>query len=226
MKIGILQTGHVPAEMRDEYGEYAAVFERLLGGHGFSFDAWSVVDGAFPSGPEDADGWLITGSRHGVYEDHAWLAPLEQLVRAIVASGKPLIGICFGHQLIAQALGGKVEQFAGGWAVGRQSYDMEDGGRITLNAWHHDQVIEPPAGARIIASNDFCKYAAMAIGDTVLTYQAHPEYTAEMIEGLFRFRPGVVPEAVAEPARLALHGPTDSAEIVAGMAEFLAKGAK
>ena len=93
MKIGILQTGHPPTELAPTHGDYPSMFERLLGGRGFTFQTWSVVDGEFPAGPQDADGWLITGSRHGVYEDHPWIAPLEALVRDIIAAGKPLVGI-------------------------------------------------------------------------------------------------------------------------------------
>ena len=82
MKIGILQTGHAPDEVKGELGDYSDMFARLLDGHGFDFATFSVVDGEFPSGPEAADGWLITGSKHGVYEDHAWIAPLEARTRA------------------------------------------------------------------------------------------------------------------------------------------------
>ena len=109
MKIGILQTGHSPDNMKDALGDYGDMFVKLLGGHGFDFQIWSVVDGDFPASAVDADGWLITGSKHGAYEDHDWIPPLEQLIRAIREAGRPLVGICFGHQIIAQALGGKVE---------------------------------------------------------------------------------------------------------------------
>ena len=89
MRIGILQTGHAPDEVRDALGDYSDMFERLLGGRDFTFETFSVVDGVFPDGPHLADGWLITGSRHAVYEDHPWIPPLEDLIRRIAASGKP-----------------------------------------------------------------------------------------------------------------------------------------
>ncbi len=173
MKIGILQAGHSPDELRDSVGDYGEMFTRLLDGHGFDFQIFSVVDGEFPAGTQDADGWLITGSKHGVYEDHDWIPPLEELIRDIRDAGQPLVGVCFGHQIIAQALGGRVEKFDGGWSIGRTEYNFGNQ-KLALNAWHQDQVVEAPEGAEIVASTDFCANAAMMIGDKILTIQPHP----------------------------------------------------
>lgn len=104
MKIGILQTGHVPDEaIRDGHGTYADMLMAGLAGHGFTFTTYELLDGNFPDQITEQDGWIITGSRHGVYEDHAFIPPLESLIRDIHAAQIPLIGICFGHQIIAQA---------------------------------------------------------------------------------------------------------------------------
>ena len=221
MHIGILQTGHMADAARAETGDYNEMFEALLAPHGLTFTTWDIEASQFPPGPEAAEGWLITGSRHGAYEDHPWIPPLEALIRDIVASGRPLVGICFGHQIIAQALGGKVEKFSGGWSVGPTEYRLADGGTRVLNAWHQDQVTVPPEGARTIASTDFCAHAAFAIGDTVLTWQPHPEYGAEALGALMTHRGGAVdPERLAR-ARAALETPTDRQSVGAEIAAFL-----
>lgn len=203
MLIGILQTGEAPDALRPDSGDYPDMFETLLAGRGFDFRTWRVMDMELPASPRDADGWLITGSRFGAYEDHPFIAPLESFIRAVRDAHVPMVGVCFGHQIIAQALGGKVEKFAGGWSVGPQDYDF-GGKRLTLNAWHQDQVVERPGQARLVASSPFCENAALAYGDTILTVQAHPEFSDDFLRGLIDKRGAAVPgplKAAAE-ARL------------------------
>ncbi len=220
MNIAILQTGHSPDAMIDEMGDYADMFKRLLSDHDMTFDTYSVVDGVFPDGPDAADGWLITGSKHGAYEDHDWIPPLEALIRDIHATDRPMIGVCFGHQIIAQALGGKVEKFAGGWSVGRTEYVL-NGETVALNAWHQDQVTALPEGARVVGSNAFCANAMLAYGDRIWTVQAHPEFPSAYIDGLIRHRgSGVVPEEQLATATALLDQPNDNTRVAAFMADF------
>ena len=117
MKLGILQTGLPPEELIEKHGTYADAFTRLLANRGFEFESWAVLEGKLPDNPEDADGWLITGSKFGAYEEHQWIAPLEDFLRSTYQQSIPIVGICFGHQILAQALGGKVEKYSGGWSI-------------------------------------------------------------------------------------------------------------
>lgn len=220
MLIGILQTGHAPDSVRAREGDYSDMFQTLLAGRGLTFRTWSVVDGELPSDIHAADGWLITGSRHGAYDDLPWIPPLEEFIRKVHAARMPLVGICFGHQIVAQALGGKVEKFGGGWNVGRTEYDF-DGETLALNAWHQDQVIRPPAEARTIATTAGCQYAGLAYGDHMFTVQPHPEYGAEALGDLIRHRGrGVISDALLDDAEARLGQPTDNTRLAERIAAF------
>jgi len=220
MHIGILQAGHAPDALIPEIGDMADLFERLLAGQGFRFETFNVVDMDFPDGATTCEGWLITGSKHGAYEDIPFIPPLEDLIRDIYAIGRPMVGICFGHQIIAQALGGKVEKFTDGWAVGRQTYDW-NGDTIALNAWHQDQVIAPPPEARVCASNDFCANAALIYGQKALTVQAHPEFESDFIAGLAAHRgPGIVPDDQLRKVQAHLTKPNDNARLATMIGQF------
>lgn len=203
MLIGILQTGDAPDVLRPTAGDYPDMFEQMLAGRGMTFRTWRVLDMVFPESPQEADGWIITGSRFGAYEDHAFIAPLENFIRAVHSAQVPMVGICFGHQIIAQALGGRVVKYPGGWSVGPQDYDF-DGTAVTLNAWHQDQVVDRPEGARVVARSGFCENAALAYGDTIFTVQAHPEFDAAVVQGLIDHRGGAVPAPLLDGARARL----------------------
>jgi len=220
MILGILQTGHVPDEVKARDGDYTALYGAMFPEGSVETRTFSVVDGDFPDGPESADAWLVTGSKHGAYEDHPWIPPLEDLIRAIRDSGKPMIGICFGHQIIAQALGGKVEKFDGGWSVGRRDYTV-GGCTLSLNAWHQDQVVALPEGATVLGSNGFTKNAFLAHGPNILTMQPHPEFESSVIEELIAHRSDMVPADLVQAARSSLGQPNDNALIHAWLLRVL-----
>ena len=213
MKVGILQAGHAPAEMIAETGNYAQMFSRFLSGRDYSFAAYSVVDTEFPKSAESADCWLITGSRHGIYDNLPFIEPLKALVRDIYRLNMPLVGVCFGHQVIAQALGGQVEKYSDGWSVGATDYNFE-GQTVTLNAWHQDQIVELPPQAHVLGSSPFCKYAFLGYGENVFTVQAHPEFDSGFIHGLIEKRGrGVVPDDLLEQASCKLELPNSNSAL-------------
>ncbi len=195
MKIGILETGLPPTELSDVYGRYGEMFVRFVGDNDktFSFEIFTVLEDQFPEDVNQCDGYLITGSKFSAYEDLPWIHRLKSLVREIHSAELPMIGVCFGHQVIAEALGGKVEKFSGGWGVGIHQYEItqsqpdvlpESQQKLTINAFHQDQISILPEGAEVFATSDFCEYAGVVYGDKILTVQAHPEFTIPFTDSL------------------------------------------
>jgi GMP synthase (glutamine-hydrolysing) len=220
MLIGILQCGHFPEAAGYPVRTYSDLYTQMLAGRGLEFRTWSVVDMEFPDSVHDADGWLISGSRHGAYEDLPFIPPLEEFIRKAYAAEVPLVGICFGHQIIAQALGGKVEKFPGGWGVGRTDYKF-DGTTLALNAWHQDQVVEKPAEAEVIASNDFCHYAGFRYKGPAFSVQPHPEFDRTALDLLLNVRaPGVVAPDRIDAAKAVMEQPVDNTVMAEQIATF------
>lgn len=222
MKIGILQCGHAREKIAEKYGDYTDMFQRLLSGNGFEYLTHDVVDMDFPTSIHDADGWLLTGSKHGVYEDHAFIKPLETFIQDAYKQRIPLVGICFGHQIIAQAMGGKVVKFDGGWSIGPKQYDFADHGPLSLNAWHQDQVIRCPADAKTVASNAFCENAALIYGDLIYTVQPHPEFSNETFSDFVKLlRPtGNYPTDLMDAALSKSDTPISDAELAKQISNF------
>ncbi len=221
MKIGILKAGRAPDNLQPTHGDYDEFFKRFLDGYGFEFETFPVLEGIFPASVDQADGWLITGSRFGAYEDHDWIPRLERFLRESYAREIPLVGICFGHQIIAQALGGKVEKFSGGWSVGVEKYNHDGFAEgLSLIAWHQDQVTELPADASVVGSSDFCKYAALLYGNRAYSIQPHPEFDTEFAQDLIMARRDTLPEGIADKAVKSLGGDTSSREVGDRIADF------
>lgn len=222
MKIGILECGHTMPEIEATHGDFPQMFARLLDGNGFTFANYDAVNMQFPSSINDCDGWLLTGSKHGAYDDLPFIAPLEDFIREAYGAAVPLVGICFGHQIIAQALGGRVAKFKDGWALGLTDYQFDGVGTLKLNAWHQDQVLDVPNGAKTIAGNAFCEHAALVYGTRAFSVQPHPEFKGDIIRNYTELRRGTAdyPDAGMDHANACADQPDDNIAIASQIATF------
>lgn len=209
MRIGILVCGRPPDEVVKTTGHFDQMFRDLLADRDLSFAVYDVENLDFPSDMHAQEGWLITGSKHGAYEDHEFIPRLEQFIRDCSDARVPMVGICFGHQIMAQALGGRVEKFSGGWNVGRKAYDFENMGKVHLTAWHQDQVVALPPGAQVIGSSAACAAAGLAYGDWGLSFQPHPEILGNTVKSYVTAQAGKVPQPLLDRALAEADKPTD-----------------
>ena len=239
MHIGILKTDAVRPEWVDEFGEYPDMFQSLFlaANSEVSFSVWDVEEGVRPTPAEiDAvDGFIITGSKSSAYDDKEGIRDLERLVQELHARRKKMVGICFGHQVIARALGGTVAKSDKGWGVGVNVYNVSElpvqgddevrgdaSGALKLVASHQDQVTVLPPGARNVVSNDHCENAGFVMGDHVLTLQGHPEFSAEYSEAIMAFRHDMIgAERVAQVRAWVGAQQHGGARVARGMVDFL-----
>lgn len=204
MKIGILKTDTVREEWVPRFGEYPDMFIELLGSRdpSLAFTIYDAEHCELPEDPDAQDAYLITGSKFSVYEPLPWIDDLKTFVRELHARRMKIIGICFGHQLIADALGGKAEKARVGWGVGlhrhrffRRPDWFDDGdGEFPVIVSHQDQVTRPAPGMERLAGSDFCPHAVCQIGEHVLTFQGHPEFVPDYSREIMDFRREMIGE--------------------------------
>ena len=234
MHVGILQADQVDPELCSRFGDYPAMFVNTIGegmDHMPTFEFFDVRRDHYPHHIDDCNGYLITGSRASVYDDEPWIARLIGFVGELHDAKARTVGICFGHQLVAQALGGAVGRAPGGWGVGvhtwtvvrHESWMRPAKREFRLLASHQDQIETLPPGARLLASSTFCPHAAFAIGDHMLALQGHPEFTKAYAEFLMHKRRAAL-GAAFEPGMRSLDQTTDAGAIARWIAQFLGSG--
>ena len=224
MKLAILETGHPPGDLADQFGDYPAMFGRMLGDD-FDIATFDVAAGELPTDPAAYDAYLITGSPAGVYDPLPWIEPLANFIRSAKAS--KMVGICFGHQIMAEALGGHVEKSEKGWGAGLHHYSIVhrepwlDGEKeVAIPASHQDQVVVQPPNTKIVASSAFTPYAALAWTDRpAISFQFHPEFAPPFAKALIEKRYDIVPDP--EVAIASLDAPNDTGRVAEWIRRFL-----
>jgi GMP synthase (glutamine-hydrolysing) len=227
MRIGLLVCDHVRPEFLGISGDYDDMFRRLFADHEeVEVVAYDAVNGELPAGPGEADAWLTTGSRHSVNDDQPWIRELEGFVQDVAAAGVPFVGICFGHQLIAKALGGSVVKSDRGWGVGMKEVELKEdlgwGDSYRVLTSYQDQVDSLPPGAEILGWNDHCPVSVMGVGSTILGIQGHPEFEPAYSQALMESRRGtVIPAETIDAGLDSLADEPDGAKLAEWILEFV-----
>ena len=205
MKIGLLLCDHVRPELRKVHQDYSDMFEQLFKIVDLNVEivTFPVIDDIFPTNLSDFDAWLVSGSRCSVLNEHKWIEKLSRLLMTLIKQERKIIGICFGHQLIAKVLGGTVAVSDNGWGIGMSTNKV-----VQDKAWiqprintfnlvvsHKDQVIKRPESLELIAESDFCKHYMLQYKNIILTMQGHPEFSKAYIKTLMKTRQAQYPPA-------------------------------
>jgi len=183
MTVGLLVCDQVRDEFRAEFGDYPGMFQALF--PEYEFKNYRVHRGEFPESVMECDVYMATGSSHSVYEDLEWIHQTKAFIRALYEAKRYFVGFCFGHQLMASALGGKVEKAAVGWCVGVHEFEV-----IHVKHWMRpaktqvnflmmcqDQVVELPPNTIRLAGSEACPNAMLQIGESMISVQGHPEFS-------------------------------------------------
>ncbi len=231
LRIGLVQCGHIHPDLVPDHGDYPRLFADLLGPHGIALTTFDVDHGQFPPDLTAFDGWIITGSADSAYEDLPWIHQTEDLLRELIELRAPMVAVCFGHQLLAQAMGGTVAKSPDGWGAGVHAYELVGEpapwmdpaahGTLRLIASHQDQVTELPDGAVVVARTDHCPVAAYTLGPSALAIQPHPEFTAAVSRGLVERRRERIGADASDAALASLDESLDRDVLAAWMAGFL-----
>ena len=234
MKLGILKTDAVRPQWAPEFGEYPDMFIALLGqlNPDLEFVVYDVEQGEYPADIDEVDAYLITGSKSSVYDDKPWIGVLMGFVRELDERHKKTVGICFGHQLVAQALGGKTEKSPKGWGVGLHTHRFSeapawhDQGELDFDilVTHQDQVVKMADGSRVLAGSEFCENAVCQIGDHILTFQGHPEFVPAYSREIMEFRRELIGEQVYTAGVASLASDPETQRIARWILNFLEAG--
>ena len=229
MNLGILETGAPPGDLQQRFGSYGDMFRRMLGPT-YQYSYYDVRNGQLPAARDAHDAYLITGSASGVYDGDAWIESLKTFVQQL-SGVVPLVGICFGHQIMAEAYGGRVIKSPKGWGAGLHSYEISrhaqwmepDGASLSIPVSHQDQIVELPEGATVLASSGFTQFAVLEYPQRrAISFQGHPEFSPEYATELIDLRRGTRYQPdFADAAVASLRRPNDSTRVAAWVRRFI-----
>lgn len=227
MKVGLLECDDVVGRFPQVKGGYREMFAALL--PGFEFRYYDAHRGHLPGSPGECDAWVCTGSKYAVYDGTAWIAELAAFIRAIDNEGKRFVGICFGHQMLAHAMGGEVAKARQGWGVGvlplrisrKEAWMDPPRPEVRIQHMHQDQVQRLPPGAVVLGDSPHCEVGMFRIGETMLGIEGHPEFTVEYGAALIDARRKQIGEAQAQRALDSLKENADGPTVGKWIARFL-----
>lgn len=253
MKLGVLLCDHVNPLLQEEFGDYKEMFSLWLTQYDNSLElhCYYVVDGIFPNNIEDCDAYMASGSKASVNDDLPWINALERFIWQLFVARKPLVGLCFGHQLIAKTLGGKVSCSSKGWGIGiartgvydakanpnsanifnpkiysTQSWMKPQPDNIKLIVSHQDQIFQLPPETEVLMGNEFCPYAMIQIEQHFVGLQGHPEFSREYGKAIMQSRKDIIDEATLMNGLNSLSQQTDDQLITGWLINFLKQGMK
>ena len=231
MRIGLLGCDDVAEHLKSIAGGYRDMFEALLAPHIPNLElVWfDAINGALPENPGVCDAYICTGSRYSVYESRDWILRLHAHVRELAVAQKPFVGVCFGHQVLAQALGGEVARAEQGWGAGilemnvvqSEAWMQPPLERCRLQYMHADQVQRLPPHSEVLATAAHCPVAMFRVNRTMLGIEGHPEFPAPYAGALIEARKERIGADRSEAALASLRGPADSDAVARWMANFL-----
>lgn len=231
MKIGILQCDNVSDELQEEFGNYPEMFEKLLGAAAsdFEFQTYRVIDGELPKSMDECDAYITTGSRHSVNDEDPWVVALEKFVVDLDQAKKKFVGICYGHQMLAKALGGEVAVSDRGWGVGISCNEVDvikswmdpEEKSLNLVISHSEQVSRLPAGVEVLAGSDFCPNYMLQVGDHMMSVQGHPEFSKSYSRALMDKRADRIPADCIRDGRASLAGDSQGEMMMRWIANFI-----
>ena len=231
MIIGILEADVMDDDVQKRYGGYLDMFEKLLSAADaqLAFQTYQVKLQQYPQHINECDVYLITGSKSSCYEDVDWIHRLKQFVVECFEQEKKLLGICFGHQLIAHALGGRVQKSDKGWGIGLVSSDVTQTAhwivpkqqQVNLLVFHQDQVTQLPPQASLVASNEFCPIASYHVYGSILTFQGHPEFNHDYLQYLMTIRRDIIGEQAYQQGIESLQQDEDNELVAQWIVNFI-----